>query len=62
MAMSPLLAIIVLGAYSQVAQALLIREELVVFDGNEVSLGSFYASWLLLWRCPTCGEPIPGVW
>ena len=41
-----LLAILVLGAFSQVAQALLIREGLVVFYGNEVSLGAFYASWL----------------
>lgn len=44
---SPLLAILVLGAFSQVAQAVLIREGLVVFYGNEVSLGAFYASWLL---------------
>jgi predicted membrane-bound spermidine synthase len=43
----PLLAILVLGAFSQVAQAVLIREALVVFYGNEVSLGAFYASWLL---------------
>ncbi len=42
----PLLAILVLGVFSQVAQAVLIREGLVVFYGNEVSLGAFYASWL----------------
>lgn len=42
----PLLAILVLGVFSQVAQAVLIREGLVVFYGNEVSLGVFYASWL----------------
>ncbi len=41
------LAILVLGAYSQIVQALLIRESLVVFYGNEVSLGAFYGSWLL---------------
>lgn len=41
-----LLAVLVLGAFSQVAQAVLIREGLVVFYGNEVSLGAFYASWL----------------
>ncbi|MGD8931605.1 MAG: fused MFS/spermidine synthase, partial [Chromatiales bacterium] len=40
------LAILILGAYSQVVQALLIREGLVVFYGNEVSLGAFFASWL----------------
>ena len=40
-------AILVLGAYSQILQAMLIREGLVVFYGNEVSLGAFYGSWLL---------------
>ncbi|MEA3275694.1 MAG: 4Fe-4S binding protein, partial [Pseudomonadota bacterium] len=40
------LVILVLGAYSQIVQAVLIREGLVVFYGNEVSLGAFYASWL----------------
>ena len=42
-----LLAILVLGAFSQVAQAVLIREGLVVFYGNEVGLAAFYGSWLL---------------
>ena len=41
------LAILVLGAYSQIVQAILIREGLVVFYGNEVSLAAFYGSWLL---------------
>jgi predicted membrane-bound spermidine synthase len=40
------LALLVLGAFSQVVQALLIREGLVVFYGNEISLGAFYGSWL----------------
>ncbi len=40
------LAILILGAYSQIVQAMLIREGLVVFYGNEVSLGAFYGSWL----------------
>jgi len=44
---SVFLAIGVLGAYSQIVQALLIRESLVVFYGNEISLGAFYGSWLL---------------
>jgi len=39
-------AILILGAYSQILQAILIREGLVVFYGNEVSLGIFYGSWL----------------
>jgi spermidine synthase len=39
-------AIVILGAYSQVVQAWLIRESLVVFYGNEVSLGAFFGSWL----------------
>ncbi|HCS90386.1 MAG: 4Fe-4S binding protein [Thiohalocapsa sp. PB-PSB1] len=42
----PLLAVLVLGAFAQIAQALLIRESLVVFYGNEASLGAFYGSWL----------------
>lgn len=41
------LAFLVLGVYAQVAQALLIRESLVAFYGNEVSLGAFFGSWLL---------------
>ena len=40
------LALFALGGFSQVAQAMLIRESLVVFYGNEVSLGAFFASWL----------------
>ncbi len=39
-------ALLVLGAFSQVAQALLGRELLVVFHGNEISLGAFYGAWL----------------
>ena len=41
------LSLIVYGAFSQITQALLIREDLVVFYGNEISLGVFYGSWLL---------------
>lgn len=41
-----LIVILALGAYSQIVQALLIREGLVVFYGNEISLGAFYGSWL----------------
>ncbi len=41
------LALLVLGVYAQVAQALLIRESLVAFYGNELSLGAFFGSWLL---------------
>jgi spermidine synthase len=40
------IAILILGAYAQIAQAILIREGLVVFYGNEISLGAFYGSWL----------------
>lgn len=42
-----LIAILTLGACAQVVQAVLIREGLVVFQGNELSLGAFYAAWLL---------------
>jgi predicted membrane-bound spermidine synthase len=40
------LTLFCLGVLAQVAQALLVRELLVVFYGNEVSLGAFFASWL----------------
>ena len=40
------IALLILGAYAQVLQAMLIREGLVVFYGNEASLGAFYGSWL----------------
>lgn len=40
------LTLLVLGVYSQLSQAMLIRECLVVFYGNEVTLGAFYGSWL----------------
>jgi len=40
-------SLLVLGAFSQVAQALIGRELLVVFHGNEISLGAFYGAWLL---------------
>ncbi|MFA5141156.1 MAG: FMN-binding protein [Elusimicrobiota bacterium] len=34
------------GAFSQAGQAILSREMLVVFHGNEASFGFFYAAWL----------------
>ncbi len=40
-------SILLLGVCSQVVQAWLIRESLVVFYGNELSLGVFLSSWLL---------------
>jgi spermidine synthase len=40
------LAIGALGAYAQIAQALLVRELLVVFYGNEIGLGAFFGTWL----------------
>ena len=40
------IAILLLGAAAQIVQALLIREGLVVFYGNELCLGAFYGSWL----------------
>ena len=41
-----LVGFFLLGVYSQVAQGLLIRETLVAFYGNEITVGIFYASWL----------------
>lgn len=40
------LLILTLGIFSQVSQALLIRDLLVVFYGNEISVGAFYGCWL----------------
>lgn len=41
------LALFALGLHAQIAQALLIRESLVVFYGNDITLGVFFGSWLL---------------
>ncbi|MEO5352043.1 MAG: 4Fe-4S binding protein [Magnetococcus sp. XQGC-1] len=41
-----LLVFLAMGAFAQIAQALLIREWLVVFQGNEISIGAFYGGWL----------------
>ncbi|MBF0157197.1 MAG: 4Fe-4S binding protein [Magnetococcales bacterium] len=35
-----------LGAYAQIAQAVLIRELFFLFQGSEIALGGFYGSWL----------------
>lgn len=43
-----LLAIAALGAFGQIAQALLAREALIVFHGNELTLGALYGG-LLFW-------------
>jgi spermidine synthase len=40
------LLLTLLGIHAQVAQALLVRESLVAFYGNEVSVGAFYGGWL----------------
>ncbi|MFH1723613.1 MAG: 4Fe-4S binding protein [Elusimicrobiota bacterium] len=42
-----LLTFFLAGGFSQVVQALMGREMLVVFYGNEISLGLFYGFWLL---------------
>ena len=41
------LVVLMLGILSQVAQVLLLREFLVVFHGNELSIGLVLAAWLL---------------
>ncbi len=41
------LAVLLLGAVSQVSQVILLREFLVVFHGNELSIGLILAAWLL---------------
>jgi len=40
-------AVLMLGATSQIGQVLLLRELLMVFHGNELTLGLILASWLL---------------
>src|SRR3989339_534684 len=44
---SKLILIFCLGFFSLHAQALLFRDFLSVFDGNELSIGLFFASWLI---------------
>lgn len=45
--MPQLPAVIMLGIVSQVAQVLFLRELLMVFRGNELSIGFIFAAWLL---------------
>jgi len=40
-------AMLCLGAFAAIAQVLFVRETLVVFFGNELSIGVMFASWLL---------------
>ena len=42
------------GCFSQVIQILMSREILVVFYGNEISLGVFYAAWLFWIALGSC--------
>ena len=39
--------ILTVGFFGLVAQALLFRQFLTVFEGNELSIGIFFSSWLL---------------
>jgi len=43
----PLAAVLMLGTASQIAQVLFLRELLMVFHGNELSIGIILAAWLL---------------
>jgi len=56
---SLLLAIFTIGFSSLVAQMLLLRELLVVFAGNELSIGVIFANWLILGGL---GSLIMGKW
>ncbi|MCX8125953.1 MAG: hypothetical protein N3E40_02240, partial [Dehalococcoidia bacterium] len=40
------LAVVVFGAVCQVSQVVLLRELLMVFHGNELSIGIILAAWL----------------
>ncbi len=43
----PVFAVLTLGIVSQVSQVLLLRELLMVFHGNELSIGLILAAWML---------------
>jgi spermidine synthase len=43
---TPIPAVLMLGAVSQIAQVLFLRELLMVFHGNELSIGVILAAWL----------------
>ncbi|MCL5981013.1 MAG: fused MFS/spermidine synthase [Firmicutes bacterium] len=43
---SPFLAVLMLGTVSQIGQILFLREFLMVFHGNELSIGLILAAWL----------------
>ncbi len=42
-----LLLFLTAGVFSFVAQAVLFREYLVLFNGSELAIGLFFGSWLL---------------
>ena len=44
---APFPAVLMLGATSQIAQVLFLRELLMVFHGNELSIGIILAAWLI---------------
>ncbi len=50
---SQLLSVLALGTVSQVGQALVLRELLMVFHGNELAIGLILASWLF-WGAVGC--------
>ena len=60
----PLSFLFLAGAFAQAIQAILVREMLFVFYGNELGLGIFFASWLFwvgvgAWAC---GAARPREW
>ena len=44
-------AVLIMGVSSVIAQVILLRELLVVFYGNELSIGIILAGWLLWEAC-----------
>jgi len=50
----PLQAALMLGTVSQIAQVLFLRELLMVFHGNELSIGIILAAWLLWVGAGSC--------
>jgi len=45
------LAVMTMGFSGLVAQILLLREFLIIFSGNEFSIGVILANWLILEAC-----------
>lgn len=53
------IAIVIMGLSGLVAEIMLLRELLIVFSGNELSIGVILANWLILEACGICPYHTP---